>query len=201
MSITIHTLPRLPAVKHHLARLHGLGRLIVLGIALLALASATGTPAQAGEPLRLHLVRSAADTEAHGAQCIRGRLYAVRAFDEEATTRGVWLADTLEFVAALEPGETVPAGIQVGVADGDDAAGLRIEIASVETVLRAHPEGRADHAPGTILLGRRQAAASNAPCDPQRERLEDGAALVRRLRDIYGGRGNGQPIEILMSGE
>ena len=82
MSITIHTLPRLPAVKHHLARLQGLGRLIVLGIALLALASAIGTPAQAGEPLRLHLVRSAADTEAAGAECIRGRLYAVRAFDE-----------------------------------------------------------------------------------------------------------------------
>jgi len=201
MSIIIDTLSRHPAVRIHPARLRDLGRLTVLGIALLVLALAPGSPAQAEEPFRLHLVRSADDTEDEGVECIRGRLYAVRAFDEEATTRGVWLADTLEFVAGLEPGETVPSGIHAGVGGGDGASSMRIEIANVETVLRAHPEGRTDRATGTILLGRRPASAGNGPCDPERERLDDGAALVRRLRDIYGGRGNGQPIEILMSGE
>lgn len=197
MSITIDTLFPYPSARNSPGALRSLARLAALGIVLFGLASASGTTAHAEGPLRLHLVRSAADTEAQAAQCIRGQLYVVRTFDDEAITHGVWLADTLEFVAALEPGETLPAGIHSGVTEGG-AGGLRIEIADVETVLRAHPEGRADHAPGAILLGRRPASADSGPCDPERERLEDGAAVVRRLRDIYSARGNGQPAEILM---
>lgn len=173
-------------------------RFCAVGIAVLGVAVGAGLPADAAEPLRLKLVRSQADVADEGAQCIRGELIAVPAFDEEAVGRGVWLADTLEFPSAVKPGERVPEGLHVGIASTEDALGLQIEITDIERILQAHPEGRAERAPVVILVGRRPATAGDGPCDPETERLDDGAALVRRIRDVYEARGDGQPIEILM---
>jgi hypothetical protein len=196
MRIDIHT------PSHHLPVVDAPGLLVrpgvlaLLGITLLGMALTTAAPTGAAEPLRLRLVRWPADLADKSAQCIRGQLYAVRGFGEEA--QGVWVADTLESTSPVEPGERVPAGLHVGVADQQGQMGLQIQIADVERVLRAHPEGLAEHAPGVILVGRRPASAGDSPCDPATERLEDGAPVMRRIRDIYAARSDGQSIEILM---
>ncbi len=172
------------------------GALVLLGIALLGMPPAPAAPAGAAEPLRLHLVRSPEDVAHKDAQCIRGKLFLVHGFDEEA--KGVWVADTLEFPSPDRPGERVPEGVHLGMADEQGAMGLQIQISDVERTLRAHPEGRAEHTPGVILVGRRSASAEDGACDPANERLEDGAPVMRRIRDVYAARGDGGSVEILM---
>jgi hypothetical protein len=196
MSMNIDTPLRHLARRGNPGAVRSRRRLLVSATAVLGLVLAATLPARAAEPLRLHLVRSPSDLADKNAQCVRGQLYVVRGFDEEA--RGVWVADTLEFPTPIRPGDRVPEGIHVGVANQQGAMGLQIQISDVERMLRAHPEGEADHDPGIVLVGRRPASADNGSCDPKTERLEDGAAMMRRIRDIYAARGDGQPIEVLM---
>jgi hypothetical protein len=158
---------------------------------LLACGVEQEAPAQGDEePFRLRLVREAADLEAAKAGgCIRGRLSVVRSFD--AAARGVWIADMLEQTDAL------PAGVHAGVAGEDADQGWQIALPELDAVIRAHPGGAPEEAAGAILLGKRAGSPAEAgPCDPATERLDHGAALLRRLRDAYASPSNERPIEV-----
>ena len=148
-----------------------------------------GAPMQgAEEPFRLHLVRETADLEAD-AGCIRGRLSVVRSFD--AAARGVWIADTLERTDAL------PAGTHAGVAGEEESQDWQIELTDLGAALRAHTGGLTEDAAGAILLGKRaDSPAGAAPCDPAAERLDQGDAILRRLRDAYASPSNERPVEV-----
>jgi hypothetical protein len=173
-------------------------RRVLCTLVLLGLVLTISSPGQAEEPWRLRLVRFSADLEADDAACIRGRLYAVRAFDDASAARGVWMADTLELRSTLASKRLPLAGRQTGAVRDDHQEGWRIEMGGSDWVLRAHPEGRRGDSQEAILVGRRPASTSADPCDPAKERLEDGAAIARRLRDVHASRMAGRSVEVWM---
>jgi hypothetical protein len=148
--------------------------------------------ASADAPFRLRLVREAADVQAaaEGGGCVRGRLYLVREFNAGATGRGVWIADTLEPSAALR------SGVHAGVARDDAETGWHIELPASGTILRAQGNAGLD-ADADILIGRRGTSIAGAEvCDPARDALSDGAAILRRLRDAYASPDNQRAIQV-----
>ncbi len=165
----------------------------VLGAALLG---ATG--AQAAEPFRLLLVREAGATEG---ECIRGTLFVVQSFSEADAGRGVRIADSVEVprgASSETAARFAPSDLYLGSAREDGPLGWLIEIdaAGASWPLRAKPASDLTEVAGSVLLGRRPPGAAATACDPSAEPLEDGAVLMRRLRQIYGAPANDRPIEI-----
>lgn len=172
-------------------------RLPVLAI-LLLLAPLLPSQAGAEEPFRLKLVRVKADVEAKESPCIRGSLLTVYDFDGTSEGRGVWLADTLEIRRAPEEGRALRSGSYSGGVRVDGSRGWVIRIGATDHVLRAHPEGPRREPDGAVLLGRRPATAGTGPCELGKERLLDGAAITRRIQDVYQSRGVSRPVQLLV---
>jgi hypothetical protein len=169
-------------------------RALACGVLGAALLGATG--AQAAEPFRLLLVREAGVTEG---ECIRGTLFVVQSFSEADTARGVRLADSVEVPrSAAAAARFASSGPYLGSAREDGPLGWRIEIdgADASRPLRAKPASDLAEVAGSVFVGRRPPGTAATACDPSVEPLEDGAVLMRRLRQIYGSPANDRPIEI-----
>jgi hypothetical protein len=178
------------------ARRPGLVRLIGAVLVVYALGTAPGT-ALAEEPLRLALVRDAADLRSveGSAGCVRGRLYVVRSFD--AGARRVWVGDVLEITSA-EAGAIAP-GPRDGLVRPDREDGWRLELPDANAVLASAPGGSAEAATHRVLLGRRPDGSRPAACRTQVELLEEREAIVERLRRLAISPSGSRAVEVRVS--